>query len=103
MKKIAVIVSAFCMLTAPLLGTAASPEQDLKDFRAYFTERFPDVPLQDFANGVYSVDKASRDQWEAFEEFAPYEIYVEKGEACSINHFKMAKPLPAVFQMLKKA
>lgn len=102
MKKIAVIVSAICMLTAPLLGTAANPEQDLKDFRAYFTERFPDVPLQDFTNGVYSVDKASRDQWEAFEDFPPYEIYVEKGEALFNKPFQNGKTFASCFPNAKK-
>ena len=48
MKKIAVIVSALCMLIAPLASTAASPDQDLKDFRKYYTSRFSDVPLTGF-------------------------------------------------------
>ena len=80
MKKFAVIVSALCMLAAPLAAFSANPDQDLNDFRKYFTDKFTDVPLQDFTNGVYSVDKASREQWEAFEEFPPYEIFVDKGE-----------------------
>lgn len=102
MKKIAVIFSAICMLIAPLLGTAANPEKDLKDFRAYYAERFPDVPFQDFANGVYSIDKASRAQWEAFEEFPPYEIYVEKGENLFNKPFKNGKTFASCFPNAKK-
>jgi len=102
MKKLAVIASALCMLAAPLLGVAASPEQDLKDFRSYFTKRFPATPLQDFANGVYAVDKSLRDQWEAFEEFPAYEIYVEKGEALFNKPFKNGKNFASCFPKAKK-
>ncbi|MDH5485724.1 MAG: sulfur oxidation c-type cytochrome SoxA [Gammaproteobacteria bacterium] len=101
MNKIAVIVSAVCMLLTPLVGIAANPEQDLKDFRSYFTDRFPETPLHDFINGVYSVDKASREQWEAFEEFPPYEIYVDKGEALFNKSFKNGKSLASCFPGVK--
>ncbi len=102
MKKVAVIVSALCMLVTPLAGIAANPDQDLKDFRKYFTEKFPSVPLQDFTNGVYSVDKASREQWEAFEEFPPYEIYVDKGEELFNTPFKNGKTYTSCFPKVNK-
>jgi len=102
MKKIAVIVSAICMLAAPFASFAANPAQDLKDFKGYFTDRFPDVPLQDFTNGVYAVDKASRDQWEAFEEFPPYEIAVDKGEDLFNTPFKNGKTYASCFPNAKK-
>lgn len=59
---------------------AASPEEDLKDFQAYFFKRFPGVELNDFGNGVYSIDAASRSQWESIEEFPPYELAIEEGQ-----------------------
>jgi sulfur-oxidizing protein SoxA len=101
MKKLAVISSMLCLLAAPLMA-AASPQQDLKDFRKYFTERFPDVSLQDFTNGVYSVDKASREQWEAFEEFPPYDIYVDKGEELFNKPFKNGKTYASCFPNVEK-
>lgn len=97
MKKVAVIVSALCMLIAPLAGIAANPDQDLKDFRSHFTQMFPSVPLQDFTNGVYSVDKPSREQWEAFEDFPPYVIYVDKGEELFNKAFKNGKTYSSCF------
>lgn len=102
MNKIAVIVSAICMLLTPLAGMAANPEQDLKEFRKFFTDRFPETPLHDFINGVYSVDKDSRDQWEAFEEFPPYEIFVEKGEALFNKSFKNGKTFASCFPDVNK-
>ncbi len=101
MKKLAVMISMLCMLATPLFASA-SPQQDLKDFRKYFTERFPDTPLDDFINGVYSVDKASREQWEAFEEFPPYEIYVDQGEELFNQPFKNGKGYASCFPDVKK-
>ena len=97
MKKFAVIASAFCMLLAPVVGSAANPEQDLKDFRKYYTSKFPDTPLHDFINGVYSIDKGSREQWEALEEFPPYELFVEKGEELFNKPFKNGKTYSSCF------
>lgn len=91
MRRLVGIASALLMLAAPMLSMAASPSQDLKDFRNFYTDRFPDTPLQDFTNGVYSIDKASREQWEAFEDFPPYEIYVDKGETLFNTPFKNGK------------
>jgi sulfur-oxidizing protein SoxA len=102
MKKVAVIVSALCMLIAPLAGMAANPDQDLKDFRKHFTEKFPKVPLQDFTNGVYAVDKASREQWEAFEEFPSYEISIDNGEERFNKKFANGKGYADCFPNYKK-
>ena len=63
----------------PLAAQATNPQQDLKEFRAYFMERFPDTEFQDFANGVYSIDSPSRAQRESIEEFPPYELAVDEG------------------------
>jgi sulfur-oxidizing protein SoxA len=101
MKKLAVITSLLCLLASPLIASA-SPQQDLKDFRKHYAERFPDTPFQDFANGVYSVDKASREQWEAFEEFPPYEIYVDKGEELFNKPFRNGKTYASCFPNAKK-
>ena len=36
--------------------------------------------FRSFANGVYSINADARSQWEAIEEFPPYEIDIEDGE-----------------------
>jgi len=78
--------------------TQASPEEDLKAFQAYFLERFPNVPMEEFANGVYSIDAASREQWEAIEEFPPYEIAIEEGEELFNTPFKNGKTYASCFK-----
>jgi sulfur-oxidizing protein SoxA len=71
MKKLLTIAATLGLISAASVAVQASPQQDLKEFRAYFAERFPDVPFKEYVNGVYSIDQASREQWEAIEEFPP--------------------------------
>ncbi|CAG0911085.1 unnamed protein product, partial [Cyprideis torosa] len=73
------------------------PADDLKAFQDYYQKRFPDTPLADFNNGVYSIDAPSREQWESIEEFPPYELNVEKGEALWNKAFANGKNFASCF------
>lgn len=97
MKRLLTIAATLGLLTAASIPVQASPQQDLKAFRAYFIKRFPDVPLQDFTNGVYSIDKASREQWESIEEFPPYELNIENGKRLFNTPFKNGKTYASCF------
>jgi len=78
MKKI-LIMAAIAMGLSPILAIA-SPQTDLKQFRAYFFKKFPGVKLQDYADGIYAIDKQRRIEWETSEEFPNYEPGIEIGE-----------------------
>jgi sulfur-oxidizing protein SoxA len=80
MKKLLISAIAFTLVGGASLSAMASPASDLKEFRAYFFKRFPGVPLQEYANGIYSIDKNRRLEWEAMEEFPPYEPAVDIGQ-----------------------
>jgi len=97
MKRLLMIAASVAYLGLSPLAVQASPEDDLKAFRGYFLERFPNVPLEEFANGVYSIDAASREQWEAIEEFPPYEIAIEEGEELFNSPFKNGKTYASCF------
>jgi len=97
MKRLLLIAATVVSTTLPLISNA-SPEDDLKAFRGYFLERFPNVPLEEFANGVYAIDPASREQWEAIEEFPPYEIAIEEGEEIFNTPFKNGKTFASCFR-----
>jgi len=97
MKRL-LVIAVTAVLTAVPLISSASPEDDLKAFRGYFMERFPNVPLEEFANGVYAIDPASREQWEAIEEFPPYEIAIEEGEEIFNTPFKNGKTFASCFR-----
>ena len=97
MKRL-LLVAVTAIVTATPLMSSAGPEDDLKAFRGYFMERFPNVPLDEFANGVYAIDAASREQWEAIEEFPPYEIAIEEGEEIFNTPFKNGKTFASCFR-----
>ncbi len=59
---------------------AATPEEDRQAWVNFFQERFPEVPLEEYANGVYAIDPVGRENWEAIEEFPPYEPFIDEGK-----------------------
>lgn len=54
--------------------------KDLHLIQSYFKKRFPDIPFEYFANGVYALDNSARENWEALEEFPPYEMHIDSGD-----------------------
>jgi sulfur-oxidizing protein SoxA len=98
MKKLLTIVATLGMIGAASVAVQAGPQQDLAEFRAYFKERFPDVPFNDYVNGVYAIDQASREQWESIEEFPPYELNIEEGKKLFTTPFKNGKTYASCFR-----
>ena len=96
-KTIATAALAF-LIALPMTGNTTTPREDQKAFQSYFTERFPDTPFNDFVNGVYSIDEASREQWEDIEEFAPYELNLSKGEELFNKPFANGKTYASCFE-----
>jgi len=80
MKKLLIALSTISVMITTPLATQATPANDLESFRTYFYQQFPGVKLQDFANGIYAIDESRRFEWEASEEFPPYEEALEIGE-----------------------
>ena len=70
---------------------AVNPDADFKAFRDYFTKTFPKVPLNDFVNGPYSMDAELRKQWEAIDDFPPYDFAIERGKQMFATPFKNGK------------
>jgi sulfur-oxidizing protein SoxA len=97
MKKLLTIAATLGLISAASLAVQASPQEDLKEFRAYFAERFPDVPFKEYSNGVYAIDQASREQWEAIEEFPPYELNIDSGKKAFNTPFKNGKTYASCF------
>ena len=76
---------------------AAAPEDDLRAFRDFYKQRFPDVPFEDFANGLYSIDKSRREEWEQMEEFPQYEFDIDAGEELFHEPFANGKSFADCF------
>ena len=96
MKKILTSVSIALLLALPFT-TMATPQQDLEDFRDYYKKRFPGTPFDDYINGVYSIDPASREQWEDIEDFPPYELNISTGEELFNKPFANGKTYASCF------
>ena len=80
------------------LSVLASPEKDFDKFVNHFKERFPNTPYEDYKNGVYSIDASAREQWEAMEEFPPYELNVDRGEELFNQAFKNGNTYGSCFE-----
>jgi len=82
MNKTIRLIAALVMVSGLTCGTAAlaTPQEDQAIWQGYFQKRFPEVPREDFVNGVYAIDPVGRENWEAIEEFPPYEMAISNGE-----------------------
>lgn len=97
MKKALTCLMVAAGMALPAASALAAPQDDLKAFRAYYADRFPDTPFEDFKNGIYSIDKPSRDEWESIEEFPPYELSIDNGEAMWGEAFANGKTYASCF------
>lgn len=97
MKKALTCLVVAASMALPAATALAAPQDDLKAFRDYYEKRFPDTPFDDYKNGVYSIDKPSRDQWESIEEFPPYELSVDNGESMWGKAFANGKTYASCF------
>jgi len=99
LRKILIAVAMIVGAVPPLLAdNAIDTQADFRAFRDYFTKRFPNVPLNDFVNGPYSMDADLRKQWIAKEEFPPYDFAVDKGKEMFATPFKNGKTYGDCFE-----
>ena len=103
MKKLIILFSSALMLGLFTANVSADPENDRKQVIKYFKNKFKGVEVSDYKNGVYSIDQASRKQWEAMEEFPPYEPFVDMGKAAWEKPFKNGKTYASCFPGKKLA
>lgn len=98
MKKLFIAAMAVSLLGITPMLSQATPKQDLKKIRALYFKKFPGVPLQEFANGIYALDKARRYDWQAAEEFPAYEDAIEIGKKAFNKKFKNGKTFASCFK-----
>lgn len=59
---------------------SANPVEDRLQIVDFYQQLFPQVPLDNYAEGVYAIDSDAKSSWQAIEEFPPYEFALEEGE-----------------------
>ncbi len=86
-------LSACCLLLFSLTHSyiQADPQQDQIKLKQFYQQKFPELELQDYANGVYAIDEIARESWQAIEEFPPYEPAIDEGEIAFTKPFNNGK------------
>ncbi len=69
----------------------ATPLDDLREFRKIYYDLFPQLKLEDYADGIYAIDPISRQSWLAIEEFPPYEPAIDAGKLLFETALKKGK------------
>jgi sulfur-oxidizing protein SoxA len=80
MKKFINLTAALLMASGVAAAVQAGQAEDQAAFRNFYQERFPNVPAEEYVNGVYAIDPIGRENWEAIEEFPPYETFIDAGQ-----------------------
>jgi sulfur-oxidizing protein SoxA len=92
MKQIFTAVAITLTFAMSALGTVqAGPAEDLTAFQNDFKTKFPNVPFEDFKDGAYALDASLKEQWQAIEEFPPYEPDIDAGKKIWETPFKNGK------------
>ena len=74
-------IGLMLVLVFVAVGVSADPEADRVAFVKFFEQRFPNIAVADHKDGTYALNAAKREQWLEIEDFPPYEIAVDEGEA----------------------
>jgi L-cysteine S-thiosulfotransferase len=90
MKKVLLGLISIGLLGGPAV-VLASPEQDRQDFVNYYTQKYPNVKLDDYVYGALAFDADSKAQYDAIMEFPPFEGDLEKGRKMLETPFKNGK------------
>jgi|MGYP001588910677 sulfur-oxidizing protein SoxA len=100
MKKIIMLLAVLGLAGAISMPAVASPAEDLKQFREHFKKKFPTVKFDNYANGLYTLpgNEDYRDQWQAFNEFPPYELGLAEGKKDWETPFPNGKTFASCFK-----
>lgn len=82
MKNIISALVIMGVITGLPIAAQASPESDLKAFRAYYKKKFPTVKMSEWSNGMYALPGAKRQraEWKEIMVFPPYELELVAGK-----------------------
>lgn len=100
MKKIMMLLAVLGIAGVVAMPAVAGPSEDLKQFRDHFKKKFPNVKFDDYANGLYVLPgfEEYKAQWEAYNEFPPYELGLGNGKKLWETPFKNGKTFASCFK-----
>lgn len=100
MKKIFLYIAVLGAFAAASPVTVADPTTDLKQFQEFFKKKFPTVPFDEYANGLYALPgmEEYRDQWTLYNEFPPYELGLDIGKKMWETPFQNGNTFASCFK-----
>lgn len=100
MKKIFQLLTLLATMFGLLATTSADPTSDLKQFQDFFKKKFPEIQVDEYANGLYALPgiEAYREQWLLFNEFPPYELGLALGKKTWETPFKNGATFASCFK-----
>jgi sulfur-oxidizing protein SoxA len=90
MKKLMLAMAGIGLLTGAITANAG-PEEDRMKLVNYFTQKYPDVKIEQYVYGALAFDPDAKSQYDAIMEFPPYTAELEKGEKLFKAPFKNGK------------
>ena len=90
MKKTLLALAAIGLMSGAIAANAG-PEEDQTKLVKYFTEKYPDVKLDQYVYGALAFDPDAKSQYDAIMEFPPYIGELEKGAKLFNTPFKNGK------------
>lgn len=100
MKKICILLLSLGISAASALLAQADPVDDLMRVRVYFQHKFPSVPFDEYANGLYALpgNEIYRAQWEAMNKRPTYAIDLSEGKTLWETRFENGKSWASCFR-----
>ncbi|MGD2140094.1 MAG: sulfur oxidation c-type cytochrome SoxA [Burkholderiales bacterium] len=80
-----------------VLPLMASPESDREQFLAFFRERFPDVPVEEYVNGSMMRSDDALAQYESIMDFPPFQGDIDRGRTLWEKPFANGKAFADCF------
>jgi len=69
----------------------ATPESDRQELIKYYTNKYPNVKIEDYVFGALAFDADSKSQYDAIMEFPPFDSQIEAGRKMWETPFKNGK------------
>lgn len=100
MKKIMMLLAVLGIAGVIAMPAVAGPSEDLKQFRDHFKKKFPNVKFDAYANGLYALPgmEEYKAQWDAHNEFPPYELGLAIGKKEWETPFPNGKTFASCFK-----
>jgi len=100
MKKILLPLAMLGAVAFMTPTVSADPASDLKQFQEFFKKKFPAVPFDEYANGLYALPglEPYREQWLMYNDFPPLELGLTRGKKMWETPFKNGSNFASCFK-----